>query len=222
MPSPSGATTKYGLAYLLEIDVPDVATASEDLAAGIDAIMATAYQGTAASRPLAGTPGRIFYETDTSILAYDNGVAWVEFTLTDNVCGRIYASSGTSIPGSGAATQVINMTTDYLKGGMTLLSNGLRVPVGGDGVYTVSGSVTLPAGVTAGNCAAQIYVQGSLAREWLLDAGAGGFPSPGGSDGIKLSGGNVVQLLVLQNTGSAFTTISGTTSTWLSLALQSR
>lgn len=36
MPAPSGSTPTYGFPYLLESDVPDVATASEDLALAIE------------------------------------------------------------------------------------------------------------------------------------------------------------------------------------------
>ena len=36
MPSPSGSTAKYGFPYLLESDVPDVATASQLLAQGVE------------------------------------------------------------------------------------------------------------------------------------------------------------------------------------------
>ena len=39
MPAPSGATPEYGFPYLLESDVPDVATASQDLAQAVETVV---------------------------------------------------------------------------------------------------------------------------------------------------------------------------------------
>jgi hypothetical protein len=76
MPNPSGATVKYGLPYLNQNDVPDVATASQLLAQGTENIIASAYQGTLASRPAPGVSGRFYWATDTGGLSYDNGTLW--------------------------------------------------------------------------------------------------------------------------------------------------
>lgn len=77
MPSPSGSTAKFAFPYMNEIDVPDVATASELLAQGIENIIATAYEGTAAARPAFGLFGRWYYATDTSALSFDAGTVWI-------------------------------------------------------------------------------------------------------------------------------------------------
>jgi hypothetical protein len=44
MPAPSGATPILSIPYLLESDVPDVATASEDLALAVETLIEAAWQ----------------------------------------------------------------------------------------------------------------------------------------------------------------------------------
>lgn len=46
MPTPSGSTPQYGLPYLLESDVPDVATASQMLAQAVENVLKTTRVGT--------------------------------------------------------------------------------------------------------------------------------------------------------------------------------
>lgn len=102
MTTPSGSTSKYGLAYLLETDVPDIAAASQDLAQGVENIISTAYQGVAASIGAAGKSGRWYYATDTSVLSYDNGSAWEQVWPTPLLTAHTYAVSGfISVPSSG-------------------------------------------------------------------------------------------------------------------------
>ncbi len=53
--------------------------------AAIEAKGAIYLHGTAASRPSAGTEGRFYYATDTSITSYDDGVAWRDITSANTV-----------------------------------------------------------------------------------------------------------------------------------------
>jgi hypothetical protein len=76
MPSPSGSTVKYGLPYLFQLDVPDIATATEDLAQAIENIMATAGEDILSNRPAAGKSGRFFRATDTNQTFLDDGTNW--------------------------------------------------------------------------------------------------------------------------------------------------
>ena len=52
--------------------------------------------GTAANRPAFGVPGRFYYETDTGLLAFDTGSAWVDWTQ--------FAQTLTQIAGVAALT----------------------------------------------------------------------------------------------------------------------
>ena len=76
MPSPSGSTSKYGFAYPLEGDVPDIPVWGYDLASGLEAIIATDYQGILSNRPVAGKTGRYYYAYDTLQLFRDDGATW--------------------------------------------------------------------------------------------------------------------------------------------------
>jgi hypothetical protein len=78
MPSPSGATAKYGFPYPFELDIPDIPTWGLDLAQGIENIIATDYQNILSNRPAAGKTGRYFYAYDTLQLFRDNGTIWTQ------------------------------------------------------------------------------------------------------------------------------------------------
>lgn len=73
----SGATSKYQLPYPQPGDTPNIPADIQGLANALDAIIATAYQGTGSSRPAAGKSGRSYYATDTGVLSLDTGSAWI-------------------------------------------------------------------------------------------------------------------------------------------------
>lgn len=134
MPTPSGATAKYGFPYLLESDAPDVAAATEDLANAIEAIITSYDVGVASARPAAGDVGRLYYATDTHQLTFDTGTAWVTM-LSGNPSARIHFTGTQVLTG---LTKLTSSTTDTpLRGGMTVVSDAIVVPVAGR--YRVSG-----------------------------------------------------------------------------------
>ena len=58
-------------------DPADVPADMLALANVLDPKTAVFVQGTAAPRPAAGTAGRVYYATDTGVLSYDTGSAWL-------------------------------------------------------------------------------------------------------------------------------------------------
>lgn len=171
MPSPNGSTAVYGFPYLLETDPPDVATASEDLATSIEAVISTYIQGTASARPTAGKAGRWYYATDTKAFSYDNGSAW-----------EGVASNALPIYGSGAA-----LWGSPLPVGLS----GLLIP----GVFTVLftgglGTVDLPAEYFNGLAyASAIALDGPTNKEiCTVDTAGGTFVTFGMSVGGSPAG----------------------------------
>lgn len=76
-------TSKYGSRALTGSNVvSDVDTGFKSLRDDLEAIIATAYQGTVAARPTStggspGKTGRFYYATDTGQLFYDYGTGWI-------------------------------------------------------------------------------------------------------------------------------------------------
>lgn len=71
--TPRFSLTQWGL----ESDAPSRAQFEQSFQ-NIDTLGAIDIQGLASSRPVAGTAGRYYWATDTSILSRDNGTAWVQ------------------------------------------------------------------------------------------------------------------------------------------------
>lgn len=98
MPAPSGATAKYGFPYLLETDVPDVATASQDLAQQVETQVANIAQSTRQASSSLVLPGPIL-TTDLAVSATATpsmsvnvapGAAWVPGTVLAPQQGNYY------------------------------------------------------------------------------------------------------------------------------------
>jgi len=80
MAAPSGATTRLVLPYPIPDDPVDVPRDIKALADKLDPGAAIFASGTAAARPTAGVSGRFYYATDSGVLSYDTGTAWVAVT----------------------------------------------------------------------------------------------------------------------------------------------
>jgi hypothetical protein len=222
MPSPSGSTAKYGLPYLEELDVPDVATASELLAEGLDSIIASSFKGVASAIPSAGKSGRFYFATDTGALSYDTGSAWMTVLLgtTETPNARMYPTAGVPLASGSGPVQQIHMTQDYAYGGATVTGDTIVVPV--KGIYGVDLLGTWDSSSVVGNALASafLYVNGSPARRWNQDAGPFPFPAPGGSTGILLNAADV--LTVWFDSAYNANTESGSENTWLDVSLRTR
>jgi hypothetical protein len=98
MPAPSGATAKYAFPYLLESDVPDVATASQDLAQQVETEAANSAQSlrqAASSLVLPGpilTTDLVVSATSTPSMSVNvsTGGAWVPGTILAPQQGNYY------------------------------------------------------------------------------------------------------------------------------------
>lgn len=75
---PGTPTTKYALPTLGGSDLGNTIDAwSQSFAAAVDAIIATAVQGTLGARPAYGKVGRFYYAGDVGRLYWDTGSAWL-------------------------------------------------------------------------------------------------------------------------------------------------
>lgn len=100
MPSPFfGTTSRYGLRKLLGTsNISDVDAGFAALADDIDGKLTGYSEGTHAGRPAAGTRGRLYYETDTGLVFFDNGAAWSTVILA-GAWTSLSLAGGVSSPG---------------------------------------------------------------------------------------------------------------------------
>lgn len=137
------------------------------------------------------------------------------------VSGRMYPT-GQTILSSGTAAQITSLTTDYARGGVTIASNTLTVPVAG--LYLISAAIQWQANsggvLAAGNYATSIYRNGGANyRQWWSYSAAAMNPTTGGSDGAVLAAGDTLTLYGYQGTGSNEATSFSISTTWLSATL---
>jgi hypothetical protein len=105
-------TPRLALPYPVPDDTVDVPRDVKALTDKLDPLATTFLQGTAASRPVAGVSGRLHYATDTGVVSYDTGTAWVTVAAP--------SSSGvplvTSLPSSPADGQEVYYQVDATNG----------------------------------------------------------------------------------------------------------
>ncbi len=133
--------------------------------------------------------------------------------------GRLSETTQT-VAASATFTQITGITTDFLRGGVTVSSNGLVVPIAG--VYRVSGAVGWGGSVATSYITA-VYRNGSIVRRWdaALPAGGSGIPGPNGSDLMLLAANDTLTLYGYQASGANLGTIVSGADTYLSAELVS-
>jgi hypothetical protein len=117
--------------------------------------------------------------------------------------GHLYASTQTVMASSTVPAQVVNMSADFLRGGVTLSSNGLVVPVAG--IYQVSVAVewqVAGSAIGSGALITQIKQNGSGVREWQSYNGATAVAGPGGTDLVSCAANDTITLYASQASGS--------------------
>jgi hypothetical protein len=85
------STTRGTLPYPLGTDPPDTDGDIRKLAERLAAVGALYLQDTASARPAAGVDGRLFLATDTGVVSYDTGSAWIDL-LTQAAANAAYAT----------------------------------------------------------------------------------------------------------------------------------
>lgn len=136
------------------------------------------------------------------------------FSLAGSPAGRFYLSTNQAV--GTLWSQMVNLSVDYLRGGVAFVSNALVVPVAG--VYTVK-VAAFTVNAATGNTYVAAYRNGVLARQYAGYGASGAFAGGlVGADDILLAAGDSISLATL----SAAQTISASaTTTFLSLALVS-
>ena len=135
------------------------------------------------------------------------------------IAARMYPT-GQTVIGNGVLSQVLQMTTEYMLGGFTLVNNALVVPV--DGIYLCTASCAWQSAgnpVGAGTFQARMAVGGNTARiiggPVQLTVASNGIT--GGAAALPLSRGQAVSLYGYQSTGAPAGTFADTSMTWLDL-----
>jgi len=199
-----------------------------------EAIGATGLPGaTAASRhagattsgaPTSGTFAVGDFIVDQSGAMYVCTVAgtpgtWVRSGIYGNPAGRIYQSSATTIPNT-TFTTLTNMTTDFLKGGMTTGTNTLIVPV--SGVYQINACVMSAGSINNmtrwlvtvnANSSQIIQVEQTIPSATTNPTNQVSFTS-------NLTSGAALSLLTYQQSGGSINSYAG--GSWLSATLVSQ
>lgn len=92
-------------------------------AAGTPFIAGADAQGTHAGRPVAGTAGRYYYETDTGLLFRDNGATWVAVNLlTTEFQTYSQASTLTAVPNADVTIATVSVTLPATWGSMDVIA----------------------------------------------------------------------------------------------------
>jgi hypothetical protein len=233
--TPNGSNPLYAI---VTASVNDAAyTGNPGVTAGTWNFLVT--QGTAAPSPtIPATPANSLLLAVVLVPAAASSSA--AYTITDsrtllsignyldirgNPTGRLFASTQTVIASGVGGAQVTGMTTDFLRGGMTVASNSLVVPVAG--IYRVSASIEWQFSggvVAAGALITTIKKNGTAVREWQSYNGASSTAGPGGSDDILCAAGDTLSLNGSQGSGSNAGTRPNSSAlqyTWLASELVS-
>lgn len=140
---------------------------------------------------------------------------------TPAIAGRMYATTSTSLPQAGTATPLNNMALDFLRGGMTFVSNQLAVPV--SGVYQINMQAVFNG--NAGTAAPVGYYNLWLRRNGAQTRQVSGYvfsagpvPSFGGADLFNLNAGDLLGLTAATNASGGWAAAIGQ-NTYLSAAL---
>jgi microcystin-dependent protein len=94
----AGTTTRLQLPYPVPADNVDVPRDVKALTDRLDPIAAVFAAGAVGARPAAGTAGRFYFATDTSILYFDTGSAWVALNADPIPIGLVVPFAGTAAP----------------------------------------------------------------------------------------------------------------------------
>ena len=141
-------------------------------------------------------------------------------TLANQPAGRLHNSANSEVA-SDTNAQIVNMTADFIQGGMTVSSNGLIVPIAG--LYAVTAQVVYQNGsdgtVPAGQYSCNVYRNGGVVVGGQVQVGAtNAFASPTAASCLSLAAGDTIELWGYTSSGQNAYTYPGTSRTWLSLA----
>lgn len=134
-------TTRLALPYPAASDTADVPRDMGALATKLDPGTAIFVQGTAGTRPAAGTAGRLHYATDTGVLSYDTGSAWVALVAPlDRV--KVYRNAALSTTTAVALTIPFDTAVPYMNNtaGMWAAGAPTRLTAVNAGLYHIFGN----------------------------------------------------------------------------------
>lgn len=171
-------------------------------------------RGTTASKPAAGIPGRLYYDTDLDKLQRDSGSAWQDVEQSASgvtVAARFSTAAGQSIPSS--TVTIIDFGTELhdTHGAVTVGASWIfTVPAGLGGIYSVSANIlfaTTTAWATGESANLNLYLNGAanviLCRYEPLVTGVDHYAFLAGSTDIELADGDEIDIRVQQLSGGA-------------------
>jgi hypothetical protein len=127
------STTRGALPYPLGTDPPDTDGDIRKLAERLAAVGALYLQDTASARPAAGVDGRLFLATDTGVVSYDTGSAWIDL-LTQAAASAAYATKG---PVASARSSPQETTTSTVPADLATLGPSVTLTVPASGKIAV-------------------------------------------------------------------------------------
>lgn len=215
------STPRGALPYPLGADPPDTDGDIRLLAQRLAAVGALYLQGTASARPAAGVDGRFFLATDTGVVSYDTGSAWIDL-LTSAAASAAYQSLGVrawrsgslSVPHATLTVVPLNSESFDDDGFHDNATNPSRliVPAGKGGLYRIAGQCFYNAG--AGPIGANLRLNGAT---FLAEALAYGQASSGMSVPVdtveRLAAGDYVEMTAYQTVGGTLSLAGADRST---------
>jgi hypothetical protein len=196
------STVRGQFPYPVSTDPDNVPADIRALADRLAAVAAVYVETTAVARPAATEVGRLHRATDTGVISYDTGTAWVELVNRTDA-NAAYAekaqegfrafrtTSGQTLAAATFTTVILNAETVDEGADYDPATGQWTVPV--TGWYDVAASVRFVSAAAGERTIVSLAVGGAeTVRLHDITAGASGEVIGGGATPIRLTAGNVV------------------------------
>jgi hypothetical protein len=205
------ATVRGQFPYPTATDPDDVPADLQALADRLEVVGALFVQGTAAARGAANTQGRFYLATDTGVVSYDTGTAWIDLLSTaagnqayvakaDQLL-RSQVQRGAAVQSLAAATETTVSWESVANGDASFFDAAtpgrMTVPAGQGGLYLITAAIPFATVTTAGTIRAHIKLNAALALvPKAVSVAANDLPILSLSIPWRLAAGDFVQVLV--------------------------
>ena len=146
------------------------------------------------------------------------GVTGVPLPNTPNFSAK-RSGDQSGVPNSSAAEIVYNATLYDSDSGFNTSTGKYTVPTGKGGKYYIRGGFRTNSSGSMTRCAALLYVNGSAVAEYNNNQVTSGEASSAVASVLDLSAGDIVDIRIFQNSGSAVSVQDGTKSLFFGFRL---